>query len=173
MCVSFEIPKTVIISSFHCYIITLHCYVLRKISKTVFKIYRFDVGRPKTAKLLMKQGQIGYVWSAISKTVFKIFLDPKSRKIWIFQNLLAKDGVGRPKPAKTLMKHGQFGYVWSAISKTVFNFFLDQKSRKIWIFQNLLAENGVRRPEMANNGKTVNETRPDWLHLKRDFQNCL
>ena len=78
------------------------------------------MGRPKTAKLLMKQGQIGYVWSAISKTVFKIFLDPKSMKIWIFQNLLAEDGVGRQK-----------------------------------------------------NGKTVNETRPVRLRLKRDFQNCL
>ena len=48
------------------------------------------VGRPKTAKPLMKHGQIGYVWSAISKTVFKIFLDQKSRKIWNFQYLSAE-----------------------------------------------------------------------------------
>ena len=46
--------------------------------------------RSKTVKPLLKHGQIGYVWSMISKTVFKIFLNQKSRKIWIFQNLLAE-----------------------------------------------------------------------------------
>ena len=124
----------------------------------------------------MKHGQIGYVWSAISKTVFKIFLVQKSRKIWIFQYLLAENGVGRQKTAKPLMKHGQFGYVWSAISKTVFKIFLDQKSRKIWIFQYLLAENGIGRPKTALDGQKQqnrNETWPDWLRLKCDFQYCL
>ena len=71
------------------------------------------------------------IWSAISETVFKIFLDQKSRKIWIFQYLLAENSVERPKTAKSLMKHGQFGYIWSAIPKTAFRIFLDQKSRKI------------------------------------------
>ena len=134
------------------------------------------VRRPKTAKPFMKHSQFGYVWSAISKTVFKFFLDQKSRKIWIFQYLMAENGVGRPKTAKPLMNHGQIGYVWRAISKTVFKNFLVQKSRKMWLFQYLLAENGIGRPRTAldgQNGKTANETRPDRLRLKRDFQNCL
>ena len=32
---------------------------------------------------------------------------------------------------------------------------------------------GRKRRGTAKNGKTVNETRPVRLHLKRDFQNCL
>ena len=30
-----------------------------------------------------------------------------------------------------------------------------------------------KRRATAKNGKTVNETRPDQLHLKHNFQNCL
>ena len=32
---------------------------------------------------------------------------------------------------------------------------------------------GRKRRRSAKNGKTVNETQPDRLRLKRDFQNCL
>ena len=140
MCISFvEIPQTVIISSFHNYIIWRNIITMLRLKRN-FRNCLQNFSRPKikedmnfsistgrkrrrtakNGKPLMKHGQFGYVWSAISKTVFKIFLDQKSREIWIFQYLLAENGVGWPKTAKPLMKHGQIGYVWSAISKTVF-----------------------------------------------------
>ena len=38
---------------------------------------------------------------------------------------------------------------------------------------NFLISIGRKRRVTAQNGKTVNETQPVWLRLKRAFQNCL
>ena len=79
-------------------------------------------------KLLLKHGQISYVWSKISKTISKIFLAQILRKLQI-------DGIGQQEQnhkcnsarlatlkvkVKSFKKDSQIGYIWSKISTTVF-----------------------------------------------------
>ena len=45
--------------------------------------------------------------------------------------------------------------------------------KKVTDLASLTVWNRRKRRGTAKNGKTVNETRPDRLRLKRDFQNCL
>ena len=69
------------------------------------------------------------------------------------------------------MKLSQIGYITRENSKTVFKNFSSSNIKKVTGLTSLTAWDRRKRHVTAKNGKTVNETRPDRLGLKRDFQN--
>ena len=150
---------------------TIWCLNIKKVLNICF----FNgVERPKTAKPWMKHGQIAYYWSRISKTVFGIFLPQVLRKLWILNSVgTAENGVGRPKTATSVNETRPDRPRLKQDIQNCLKNFPSFDIKKVTDLASLTVWNRRKRRVMAKNGKTVNETRPDRLRLKRDFQNCL
>ena len=85
----------------------------------------------------------------------------------------AENGIGWPTMAKTVIETRLGRLCLKTDFQNCLKNFPSLNIKKVTDLAYLRVWDCQKRHGMAKNGKTANETKPDWLRLQQDYQNCL